>query len=61
MNSFSCSQGLFLQRARSSRPDMYKPVRDKRVRDMARTYSQMHRINKYSQHSSIIWPVWLNG
>ena len=31
------------------------------VRDMIRTYSQMHRIDKYSQHSSIIWPVWLNG
>ena len=33
----------------------------KRVRDMMRTYSQMHRTDKYSQHSSIIWPVWLNG
>ena len=21
----------------------------------------MHRIDKYSQYSSIIWPVWLNG
>ena len=28
---------------------------------MLRTYSQMHRTDKYSQHSSIIWPVWLNG
>ena len=28
---------------------------------MIRTYNQMHRIDKYSQHSSIIWPVWLNG
>ena len=26
-----------------------------------RTHSQMHRTDKYSQHSSIIWPVWLNG
>ena len=26
-----------------------------------RTYSQMHRTDEYSQHSSIIWPVWLNG
>ena len=26
-----------------------------------KTYSQMHRTNKYSQHSSTIWPVWLNG
>ena len=31
------------------------------VRDMIRTYSQMHRTDKYSEHSSIIWPVWLNG
>ena len=29
--------------------------------DMIRTCSQMHRTDKYSQHSSIIWPVWLNG
>ena len=21
----------------------------------------MHSTDKYSQHSSIIWPVWLNG
>ena len=33
----------------------------KRVRDMIRTYSHMHRTDKNSQHSSIIWPVWLNG
>ena len=33
----------------------------KRVRDMKRTYSQMHRTDKYSEHSSIIWPVWPNG
>ena len=32
----------------------------KRVRDMARTYSQMLRTDKYSEHSSIIWPVWSN-
>ena len=25
------------------------------------TYSQMHHTDKYSQHSSIIWPVSLNG
>ena len=31
------------------------------VRDMIITYSQMHRTDKYSQHSSIIWPVWPNG
>ena len=28
----------------------------KRVRDMIRTYSQMHRTDKNSQHNSIIWP-----
>ena len=28
----------------------------KLVRDMI-----MHRTDKYSQHCSIIWPVWLNG
>ena len=28
---------------------------------MIRTHSQMHRADKYLQHSSIIWPVWLNG
>ena len=25
------------------------------------TYSQIHRADKYSKHSSINWPVWLNG
>ena len=33
----------------------------KRVRDMTRTYSQMHRTDKYSEHSSIIRPVWPNS
>ena len=33
----------------------------KHVRDMTRTYGQMHRTDKYSEHSSIIWPVWPNG
>ena len=33
----------------------------KRVPDMIRIYSQMHRTDRYSQHSSIIWPVWPNG
>ena len=33
----------------------------KLVRDMIITYSQMHRTDKYSQHSSIIWPVSLIG
>ena len=32
----------------------------KRVPDI-RTYSQMHRIDKNSQHSSIIWQVGLNA
>ena len=31
------------------------------ARVMIKTYSQMHRTDKYSQHSSIIWPVWPNG
>ena len=31
------------------------------VRDMIRIYSQIHRTDKYSKHSSVIWPVWLNG
>ena len=31
----------------------------KRVRDMMKRYSQMHRTDKYSQHSSIISLVWL--
>ena len=25
------------------------------------TYCQMYHIYKYSQHSSIVWPAWLNG
>ena len=29
--------------------------------EMLRRYSRMHRTDKNSQHSSIIWPVWLNG
>ena len=28
---------------------------------MTATYSQMHRTDRYSEHSSIIWPVWSNG
>ena len=37
-----------------------------RVSDMTRTYSQMHRTDKYSEHSSVISknnirPVWPNG
>ena len=33
----------------------------KHVPDMKRTYSLMNCSSKYTQHSSIIWPVWLNG
>ena len=33
----------------------------KLIRDMIITYSQMHRTDRYSKHSSIIWPVWPNG
>ena len=33
----------------------------KRVRDMTRTYSQMHHTNQPFQHSSIVGSVWLNG
>ena len=32
----------------------------KRVRAIIITYSQMHRTDEYSQHSSIIWPGWLS-
>ena len=33
----------------------------KLVRDIIKTYSEMHRTDKYSRHSSIIWPIWPNG
>ena len=33
----------------------------KHVRDMIRTYNQMHHTDKYSQQSSITWRVWLNS
>ena len=33
----------------------------KHVRDMTRTYSLIHRTDKYSEHSSIISPVSPNG
>ena len=33
----------------------------KPVRDMIRTYSQMHLTDMKWQHSSIIWQDWLNG
>ena len=33
----------------------------KRLRDMIRTYTQMHRTDKCSQQSLIIWPFWLNS
>ena len=28
---------------------------------MTKTYSQIHNTDKFSKHSSINWPVWLNG
>ena len=31
------------------------------LRDIIITYNQIHRTDKYSQPSSIIWPIWLNG
>ena len=33
----------------------------KPVHGMMIIYSLVHLIDKYSQHSSIVWPVWLNG
>ena len=33
----------------------------KLVRNMIIIHNQMHQTDEYSQHSSIIWPVWLNG
>ena len=33
----------------------------KLVRDMIKTYSQLHRKDKYSEHIPIIWSVWPNG
>ena len=33
----------------------------KLVRDMIKTFNQMHRTHTYSQNSSIIWLVWPNG
>ena len=33
----------------------------KRVRHIVRTYPQMNRTDKYSRHSSIIYPIWLNS
>ena len=38
-----------------------KQARNLKLRDMTKIYSQMHRTDKYSQHSSIIWPIWLSG
>ena len=32
-----------------------------RVHDMVSIYNQMHHTDKYSQNSSLIWPVCLNG
>ena len=32
----------------------------KRILDIIITFSEMHRRDKYSQHSSVLRPVWLN-
>ena len=53
-----------LLRARSSltfRQTIECGLTVKPVRDMIITYSQMHRTNKYSQYSLIIWPVCVNS
>ena len=46
---------------RPSSFDLFSGFTLKRVRDMTKTYSQMHRTDKYSEHSSLIRPVWSNG
>ena len=54
---------LHLFRARSSltfRQPIECRFTLKSIPDMIRTYSQMHSTDKYSQHSSVIWSVWLN-
>ena len=33
----------------------------KHVSDMIKTYCQIHRKDKYSEDSSINWPLWLHG
>ena len=33
----------------------------KLVQNIIITHCQMHRTDEYSQHSSIVWLVWLNG
>ena len=47
----------FKQRFRIHKSDN----RTNKDRAMTRTCSQMHRTDKYSEHNSIIWPVWPNG
>ena len=44
-----------------SRTRLRVNLHDKNIGDMIRTYNQMHRTDKYSQRSTIIWPVWVNG
>ena len=44
-----------------SESTLYSCLNVKELLDMIRTYRQMHRTDKYSQHSSNICPVWLNG
>ena len=40
---------------------IYQCITLEGVHDMIRTCSQLHRTNKYSEHSSIIWSVWPYG
>ena len=42
--------------------DIYRvPFTLKHAHDMITTCSQKHHADKYPQHSSVIWSVWLNG
>ena len=53
---------LFLARSSLTFRQLYRcRFNLKRVLDMIITYNQMHRTDNYSQHSSIIWPVWIIG
>ena len=44
-----------------TRYDKYSQEHNKNIYNKIRAYSQMQNTDKYSQHNSIIWPVWLNG
>ena len=53
--------GLFRARSPLTFRHLERRFTMKLVLDMRRTYSQIHRKDKYSELSSIIWPVWLSG